>query len=174
MEREVDDMCKDIEDYHGRLLKMECIHPWSSETYFEAISPFTLSGWYKLTYEDGAEVEIAGVFSYILVRGSFGLIRDHSGKVKGCSYVRDTRALAHIAQMGASLKRETLGECSIPESVEEAERILWGEGGLGVPYEAVKTEGETFCRNMVRWLEIWKNSGLIRLDDNRKRWLLAH
>lgn len=174
MESEFDESCKDLDLYHGKLLKMECIHPWSSESYFEAISPFTLSGWYRLTYEDGAEVEVASVFAYVLARGSFGLVVDYSGKVRGCNYVRDTRALAYLAKMGAGLRRESVGGCKIPESEEEAERILFGEGGLGVPYEAVKPECDTFCKNICRWLEIWKDRGLIRLDDDGKRWLLTH
>ena len=55
-----------------------------------------------------------------------------------CVFVREPRALAYFAQMGASLKRDSEGECNIPSTVDEAEKILWGDSGFDVPYEPLK------------------------------------
>ena len=171
MKREIeyDENCIDLETVHGRLVKMECIRPWSDEVYKDTSSPFNLSGWYKLTFEDGAEVEVGSLYAYALAQGSFWLILDHSGKVTNCVFVREPRALAYFAQMGASLKRDREGECNLPSTIAEAEKILWGEDGFDVPYEPLKYGGKAANENMEKWIEDWKKRGLVRMDEEQRR-----
>ncbi len=175
MKREIeyDEGCIDLETAHGGLVKMECMQPWSDDVYKDTTSPFNLSGWYKLTFEDGAEVEVASLYAYALAQGSFWLILDHSGKVTNCVFVREPRALAYFAQMGASLKRDSEGECNIPSTVDEAEKILWGDSGFDVPYEPLKYGSKDANKNMERWIEDWSQRGLIRKNEEQDRWELA-
>lgn len=163
---EYEQNCIDLNSIHGNLVKMECIHPWSREEFANATTPFRLSGWYRLTYEDGAEVEVAGIFAYSLAQGDFGFIIDSTNKVQDCIYVRDDRALAYICQMGASLAREKEGLCKIP-SQDEAECII---DGFDIPFEALKYGSESACKNLQRWVGEWSRRGLIRWDEENHEW----
>lgn len=174
MEIEIDSRCVDLESIHGNLLKMECLHPWSDEVYVDAKSPSYLSGWYKLTFEDGAEVEIASIYAYALAQGSFWFITDSTHKVSNCIFVREPKALAYLAQMGASLKRDREGECKIPSTVAEAEQVLWGENGLNVPYEALKYGCAAANKNMERWMKDWQQRGLIKWVEEENAWHITH
>lgn len=163
---EYEQNCIDLNSFHGNLVKMECIHPWSREEFANATTPFRLSGWYRLTYEDGAEVEVASIFAYSLAQGDFGFIIDSTNKVQNCIYVRDDRALAYICQMGASLAREKEGLCKIP-SQDEAECII---DGFDIPFEALKYGSESACKNLQRWVGEWSQRGLIRWDEENHEW----
>ena len=169
-----DQKCVDLDSMHGNLVKMECMHPWSDEVYEDTKSPFYLSGWYRLTFEDGAEVEITCIYAYALAQGSFWFTIDRTHKVSNCVFVREPRALAYFAQMGASLKRDKEGVCVLPSSVAEAEQILWGESGLDVPYEPLKYGCATASKNMERWVNDWQQRGLIKWNDEGHSWELTH
>lgn len=174
-EREdIDRRCIDLETVHGKLVKMECIHPWSDEVYENAKSPFQLSGWYRLTFDDGAIVDIGSLFAYVLSQGSYWFIMDSTNKVTDTVFVRETKSLAYLARMGASLIREKVGECSIPTSTAEAEQILWGDSGFGVPYEPLKYGCKEAADNMKKWVEDWKQRGLIKWDEENEDWKITH
>lgn len=174
MAKEIDERCVDLESIHGNLVKMECMHPWSDEVYNNTKSPFNLSGWYKLTFEDGAEVEVGSIYSVALSQGSFWFIRDSKNQVPDCVFVREPRALAYFAQMGASLKRDKEGECLLPSTEAEAEQILWGDSGLNVPYEPLQYECSTAGKNMERWMKDWQQRGLIKWNEENESWEMTH
>lgn len=174
MEKEIDEKCIDLDAIHGNIAKMECIHPWSDEVYENTKSPLNLSGWYRMTFEDGAEVEVGSIYSVALTQGSFWFIRDSLNLVPDCVFVREPRALTYFAQMGASLKRDKEGECILPSSVAEAEQILWGDNGFNVPYEALKYGCKTAGKNMERWLKDWQQRGLIKWSEDDEAWEMTH
>lgn len=174
MSKEYDQDCVDLNDVHGELVKMECMHPWSDEVYKDAVSPFNLSGWYKLTFADGAEVEVGSLYAYALAQGSFWLILDHTNKVTDCVFVREPKALAYFAKMGAALKRDKEGECVLPSSEAEAEIILWGEDGFDVPFEALESGSPTANKNMERWIKDWQQRGLIKWNEENREWEMTH
>ena len=173
-ETEIDEKCIDLETVHGKLVKMECLHPWSDEVYADTTSPFNLSGWYRLTFEDGAKVDIGSLYAYALSQGSYWLIMDDTGKVTNTVFVRETKSLAYVAKMGESLKRDKEGECSIPKSTAEAEQILWGDGGLDVPYEPLVYGSKEAVSNMKKRIDEWKRRGLIRLEEETNEWRITH
>lgn len=174
MEKEIDEKCVDMDAIHGSLVKMECMHPWSDAVYANTKSPLTLSGWYKMTFEDGAEVEVASIYAAALAQGSFWFIRDSKNQVPDCVFVREPRALAYFAKMGATLKRDAEGECVLPSSVEEAEQILWGSDGFDVPYEALKAGCATASENMEKWIKDWQQRGLIKWNEGNESWEMTH
>lgn len=174
MAKEIDEGCIDLDDVHGKLLKMECLRPWTDETYEHTTSPFNLSGEYKLTFEDGAEVEVGSLYAFALAQGDFWFGRDSTWKVGNCVFVREPRALAYFAQMGAALKRDKEGECILPSSVAEAEQILWGDNGLDVPYEPIKYGCKTADEKMEKWLKDWQQRGLVRWNEENEEWEMTH
>ena len=155
-----DQECVDLPMIHGKAVKMECLRGWSRPEYENAVSPFDLSATYKITYEDGAEVEIAGLPAYALAQGSFWYSSD-STKETGSVFARDDRVLAYLARVGQILKRENPGECVLP-SQDEADCII---DGLDIPFEALKYGSEWACKNMKRWVDEWSRRGLIKRDD---------
>lgn len=174
MEKRVYENCLDLEAIHGNLVKMECIHPWSDEVYKNTKSPFTLSGWYKLTFEDGAEVEVGSLYATALTQGCFWFIRDSQNKVSDYVFVREPRSLAYFARKGVSLERDKEGECILPSTVAEAEQILWGESGLDVPYEPLRAGCGEVDKNIERWLKDWQQRGLIKRNEEDKSWEITH
>ena len=174
MAKETDERCIDLDDVHGKLLKMECLRPWTDEVYKNTTSPFNLSGRYKRTFEDGAEVEVGSLYAYALAQGDFWFGRDSTWKVGDCVFVREPRALAYFAQMGAALKRDKEGECILPSSVAEAEQILWGDNGLDVPYEPIKYGCKTADEKMEKWLKDWQQRGLVRWNEENEEWEMTH
>jgi hypothetical protein len=174
MAKEIDEKYVDLESIHGNLVKMECMHPWSDQVYNNTKSPLNLSGWYRLTFEDGAEVEIGSIYAYALAQGSFVFITDSTSQIPDCVFVREPRALAYLAQMGASLKRDKEGECVLPSTIAEAEQILWGESGLDVPYEPLKYGCTTAAQNMDRWMKDWQQRGLIKWNEDNEYWEMTH
>ena len=171
---DIDDKCIDLESVHGELLGMKCIHPWSDEVYKDTKSPFNLSGWYRLTFEDGAKVDVGSLYAYALAQGSFWFISDDSNKVEDVVFVRALKPLAYFARMGASLIRDQEGECSLPTSTAEAENILWGDGGLGVPYEPLKYGSQKSVENMEKWVKDWQQRGLVKWDEENDGWQITH
>ena len=174
MGKEIDEKCIDLDSIHGSLVKMVCMHPWSDEVYANTKSPFNLSGWYKMTFEDGAEVEVGSIYATALAQGSFWFIRDSKNQVPDCVFVREPKALAYFTKMGAVLKRDVEGECVLPSTVTEAEQILWGNDGFDVPYEPLKAGCSTVGKNMDRWIKDWQQRGLIKWNDEDNSWELTH
>ena len=172
--KEIDEKCIDLDYLHGELQKMECIHPWSDEVYKDTTSPFNLSGMYRLTFADGAEVVVGSLYAYALAQGAFWFILDSTDKTPACIFVREPKALAYFAKMGASLQRDKEGDCAIPSSVAEAEQMLWGELGLDVPYEPLNYGCSTANKNMERWLKDWQLRGLVRWNEEQNSWEMAH
>ncbi len=171
---EIDENCIDLESVHGELTKMECIHPWSDEVYEDTKSPFNLSGWYRLTYEDGAKVDVGSMYAYALSQGSFWFISDDSNKIADAVFARSLKPLAYFARMGATLTRDKEGECALPTSTAEAENILWGEGGFGVPREPLLYGSKTAAVNMGKWVKDWQQRGLIKWNEENEEWNLTH
>lgn len=165
MENDYDSECTYLTLVHGRLIDMDCLHPWSDERYEDTHSPFELSGRYRMTFEDGAVVIVGSLYAYALAQGSFWLIRDMTDKVDSV-FVREDRALAYFAGLGAALKRDEEGGCDLPTD-EEADEILYGEDGFDVPFEALKYNSETAMKNMDNWVKRWRKCGLVKFDENR-------
>ena len=163
-----DEKCVYLESRHGKAVKMECLRPWSKPEYKDAVTPFSLSATYKITYEDGAEVVIGGLPAYALAQGSFWYLSD-SKKETESVFARDDRVLAYLAQSGQILRRERRGECILP-SQDEADCIL---NGLDVPFEAIEYGCEWACKNMDRWVNEWKQRGLIKWDDDNHIWRIV-
>ncbi len=163
-----DEKCVYLESRHGKAVKMECLRPWSKPEYKGAVTPFSLSATYKITYEDGAEVVIGGLPAYALAQGSFWYFSD-SKKEPESVFARDDRVLAYLAQAGQILRGERRGECILP-SQDEADCIL---NGLDVPFEALECGGEWACKNMDRWVNEWKQRGLIKWDDDNHIWRIV-
>ncbi len=163
-----DQKCVDLPMIHGKAVKMECLHPWSKPEYKDAVTPFSLSATYKITYEDGAEVVIGGLPAYALVQGSFWYFSDSKKKPESV-FARDDRVLAYLAQAGQILRRERRGECLLP-SQDEADCIL---NGLDVPFEAIAYGCEWACKNMDRWVNEWKQRGLIKWDEGNHIWCIV-
>lgn len=163
-----DQKCVYLELRHGKAVKMECLRPWSKPEYKDAVTPFSLSATYKITYEDGAEVVIGGLPAYALAQGSFWYFSD-SKKETESVFARDDRVLAYLAQSGQILRRERRGECILP-SQDEADCIL---NGLDVPFEAIEYGCEWACKNMDRWVNEWKQRGLIKWDDDNHIWRIV-
>ena len=160
-----DQECVDLSMRHGLAVKMEGLRPWSKPEYKDAVTPFSLSATYKITYEDGAEVVIGGLPAYALAQGSFWYFSD-SKKEPESVFARDDRVLAYLAQAGQILRSEKPGECILP-SQDEADCIL---NGLDVPFEAIEHGCEWACKNMDRWVNEWKQRGLIKWDDDNHIW----
>jgi len=163
-----DQKCVDLPMIHGKAVKMECLRPWSKPEYRDAVTPFTLSATYKITYEDGADVVIGGLPAYALAQGSFWYFSD-SKKEPESVFARDDRVLAYLAQAGQILRREKPGECILP-SQDEADCIL---NGLDVPFEAIEYGCEWACKNMDRWVNEWKQRGLIKWDEENHIWRIV-
>ena len=163
-----DEKCVYLELQHGKAAKMECLRPWSKPEYREAVTPFSLSATYKITYEDGAEVVIGGLPAYALAQGSFWYFSD-SKKEPESVFARDDRVLAYLALVGQILRREKPGECDLP-SQDEADCIL---NGLDVPFEALEYGSEWACKNMDRWVNEWKQRGLIKWDEENHIWRIV-
>ena len=161
-----DEECVYLESKHGKAVKMECLCPWSKPEYKNAVTPFSLSATYKITYEDGAEVEIAGLPAYALSQGSFWYVSDNKADRIDSVFARDDRVLAYLAQAGLILRRERRGECILP-SQDEADCIL---DGLDVPFEALKYGSEWACKNMDRWVNDWRQRSLIKWDEDNHEW----
>ena len=171
---EIDEKCIDLESVHGELISMECIHPWSDEVYEDTKSPFNLSGWYRLYFEDGAKVDVGSLYAYALSQGSFWFISDDSNKIEEAVFVRALKALAYFARMGVSLTMDKEGECALPTSTAESERILWGDGGYGVPYEPLKYGSKKAVDNMKNLIKDWEQRGLVKWDEENNGWQITH
>ena len=171
---EYDEECIDLPMLHGQAKKMVCLRPWTNEVYQDAASPFDLSATYKITYEDGAEVVIGGLPAYALAQGSFWYNSDSSKEygIPDSIFARDTRVLAYLARVGEVLKRETEGsECELPSTVEIAEQIL---AEIDVPFEALKYGGKQAKKNADRWVETWKQNGLVEWDEENQAYRITH
>ena len=170
---EYDEECTDLQGLHGRAVKMECLRPWTNEEYMDAVSPWYISASYKITYEDGAEVEIGALHAYTLAQGSFWYVSDSTKtppSLTGSVFARDERVLAYLARVAEVLKRETAGEeCKLPETEDEAERIL---GEIDVPFEALRYGCDTTKRNMDRWGERWEKEGRIKWSERDNGWII--
>ena len=165
-----DKKCVDLPMIHGDAAKMECLRGYTNEEYKDAVSPEYLSARYKITYEDGAEVQISCLFLYALAQGSFCYSSDSKVKRIDSVFARDTRVLAYLAQVGQVLKREQPGECQLP-SEEEAERIL---AELEVPMEGLEYGGATAGKNAERWIKDWQQRGLIQWSEEDNGWRITH
>lgn len=166
MGNDYDNKCIDLTLKHGRLMEMDCLRPWTDEQYENTKSPFELSGMYKMTFEDGAEVIVGSLYAYALAQGSFWFGSDMTGKVNSVVFVREDRALAYFAGLGAALKRDEEGGCDLPTD-EEADEILYGENGFDVPFEALKYNSETAMKNMDNWVKRWRKCGLVKFDGDK-------
>lgn len=165
-----DKECIDLPMIHGMAVEMECLRGWTNDEYKDAVSPFYLSAKYRITYEDGANVEIGSLFAYTLSQGSFWYSSDSKADRIDSVFARDTRVLAYLAQVGQVLKREESGKCILP-SEEEAERIL---AELDIPIEGLAYGSETAGKNMDRWIKDWQQRSLIKWDEEENGWRITH
>lgn len=163
-----DKECVDLPMLHGKAVKMECIREYTNEEYIDAVALVNLSGAYRIVYEDGAEVEIGCLFAYLMSQGSVWFVSD-SKSALDCVFVRDTRVIAYLANLGKNLTRPTVGECILPTE-EEAERIL---AELEVPIEALNYGGKAAWDNAARWKDCWEKQGLIKWSEDDHAWLLT-
>ena len=160
---EFDQNCADLTLVHGELLAMECLHPWSDERYENTTSPWDLSGMYKLTFADGAEVTVGTLYSYAVTQGSFWYFSD-STKTVNSVFAREDRALAYFALRADVLTKDREGECALP-SQAEADRIL---ADLDVPFEALKYGCKTAAENANALAKKWLKKGLVKkAEDGR-------
>ena len=169
---EYDEDGTDLHGLHGRAVKLECLRPWTNEEYIDAVSPWYISASYKITYEDGAEVEIGALHAYTLAQGSFWYVSDSSKtppSLTGSVFARDEMVLAYLARVAEALKREIPGECKLPETEDEAERIL---SEIDVPFEALRYGCDTAKRNMDRWGEKWEKEGRIKWSERDNGWVI--
>ena len=167
---EYDKKCIDLSMIHGQAVNMECLRNYTNEEYKDATSPEYLSARYKITYEDGAVVEISCLFLYALSQGSFWYSSDSKMEDIDSVFARDTRVQAYLVQVGQSIKRGQVGECTLP-SEEEAERIL---AELEVPIEGLAYGSTTAGKNMERWIKDWQQRGLIQWDEDANIWRMTH
>lgn len=160
---ETDPKCTDLTLVHGELQTMECLHPWSDERYENTTNPYDLSGMYKLTFADGAELTVGSLYAYALAQGSFWLIEDPTDKATSV-FVREDRALAYFASKGSILQRDREGLCELP-SQSEADAIL---ADFGVPDEALKFGSEEVLKGFDAWGDKWLKQGLVKKDEEGK------
>ena len=166
---EFDQECVFLDLVHGDVVKVECLRDGSDAVYRGTLNPWLLSGRYKLYFEDGAEVEVGSIYAASLCQGSFWFGRDSTNKIDSV-FVREDRVLAYMAQRGANLERDKVGEVTLP-SAEEAEQIL---AFLDVPFEPVVAGGKYAQNKAKRWTEDWKQRGLIKWDDFYNVWKMTH
>lgn len=165
---EFDKECTDLTSVHGELRKMECLHPWSDERYKNTTSPWDLSGMYKLTFADGAEVTVGSLYSYAITQGSFWFFSDTTDKVDSV-FAREDRALAYFASRAETLVKDSEGNCELP-SQADADKILTG---LDVPFEALEYGCETAAKNANALAEKWLKQGLVKKAEDGRGLVIA-
>ena len=112
MNDQYDETGKSLTACHGLVRTMVCLRAYSDARFRDTLSPWELSGTYRITCEDGAELVIISRFADSLCYGEFGIMGDTTGELTDYDNAYDERVLAYFADMGANLRRDTAGECA--------------------------------------------------------------
>ena len=157
MNDQYDETGKSLTLCHGLVRRMVCLRAYSDERFRDTHSPWELSGTYRITCADGAELVIISRFADSLCYGEFGIMGDTTGELTDYDNAYDERVLAYFADMGANLRRDTAGECTLP-SVEEAREIL---RRYDVPRRPLRYFSYIAAEKKRRLFECWKRSSLV-------------
>lgn len=162
--------CKELEDYHDGVAEMECIHGWSDERYDGTVSPWELSGTYRLKCFDGAELIIISRFSDALCFGWFGIMNDSTKVLTDYDDGRDNRVVAYLAKMGAELKRDYPHKIELPSAEVAAEEMK----GLGVPNRPLWPYGGQGGERKMEWKREWLRRGLVKWTEDGKSLVMTN